>query len=229
MKTPITLSCLLTLALSISSPSYGQSFNEWNGYLEAKAFYKKGEIDSAAKRLILIAEHHSFLTIDSLTYNFPDSIELFRFAINRFRKRDEAMQRPLRPRLAELMDSIYKEDQKGRTIFDGLHNADDQSNYRYMDSIHSIYGFMSESELGFYGSQAQFLVIQHSPLEKMEKWFPVLTKAVDEGVMEMWCYAWMYDRMQVYKGKKQLYGSQQGFAIEDEEGLLKRRIRFGIL
>jgi hypothetical protein len=229
MKTPITLSCLLTLALSISSPSYGQSFNEWNGYLEAKAFYKKGEIDSAAKRLILIAEHHSFLTIDSLTYNFPDSIELFRFAINRFRKRDEAMQRPLRPRLAELMDSIYKEDQKGRTIFDGLHNADDQSNYRYMDSILSIYGFMSASELGFYGSQVQFLVLQHSTLEKMEMWFPALTKAVDEGVMEMWCYAWMYDRMQVYKGRKQLYGSQQGFAIEDEEGLLKRRIRFGIL
>ncbi|MFN5477622.1 MAG: hypothetical protein ACK484_13620, partial [Sphingobacteriales bacterium] len=81
MKTPIALSCLLTLALSISSPSYGQSFNEWNGYLEAKTFYKKGEIDSAAKRLILIAEHHSFLTIDSLKNNFPDSIDLFRFAI----------------------------------------------------------------------------------------------------------------------------------------------------
>ena len=229
MKTPLQLSVLLTLAMHIYSPSYGQSFSEWDGYLEAKAFYKKGEIDSAAKRLILIAEHNSFLTIDSLTYNFPDSIELFRFAMERFRKRDQAMQRPLRPRLAALMDSIYKEDQKGRTIFDGLHNADDQSNYRYMDSILSIYGFMSESELGFYGSQAQFLVLQHSTLEKMEKWFPALTKAVDEGVMEMWCYAWMYDRMQVYKGKKQLYGSQQGFAIEDEEGLLKRRIRFGIL
>ncbi|MFN9492432.1 MAG: hypothetical protein ACK57D_05190 [Sphingobacteriales bacterium] len=229
MKTPIALSCLLTLALSISSPSYGQSFNEWNGYLEAKTFYKKGEIDSAAKRLILIAEHHSFLTIDSLKSNFPDSIDLFRFAIERFRKRDQAMQRPFRPRLAALMDSIYKEDQKGRTIFDGLHNADDASNYRFVDSILSIHGFMSESELGFYGSQTQFLVIQHSTLEEMEKWFPVLTKAVDEGVMPMWCYAWMYDRMQVYKGKKQLYGSQEGIPIEDEAGLLKRKIRFGIL
>jgi hypothetical protein len=181
MKTPIALSCLLTLALSISSPSYGQSFNEWNGYLEAKTFYKKGEIDSAAKRLILIAEHHSFLTIDSLKNNFPDSIDLFRFAIERFRKRDQAMQRPFRPRLAALMDSIYKEDQKGRTIFDGLHNADDASNYRFVDSILSIHGFMSESELGFYGSQTQFLVIQHSTLEEMEKWFPVLTKAVVKG------------------------------------------------
>lgn len=229
MKTPLIFSGLLTLTLCISILGYGQSFNEWDGYLEAKVFYKKGEIDSAGKRIILIAEHHRFLSLDSLTNNFPDTIELFRFAMERFRKRDQAMQRPLRPELAVLMDSIYHEDQKGRTIFDGLQKADDLSNYRFVDSILSAYGFMSESELGFYGSQAQFLVIQHSRLEQMEKWFPALTKAVDEGVMEMWCYAFMYDRIQMYKGKKQLYGSQQGFAIEDEDGLLKRKIRFGIL
>lgn len=131
MKTPLLFSGLLTLNICISSLGYGQLFNEWEGYLEAKVFYKKGEIDSPAKRLILIAEHHRFLTIDSLTNNFPDSIELFRFAMERFRKRDQAMQRPLRPELAALMDSIYKEDQKGRTIFDCLGNADDPSNYRF--------------------------------------------------------------------------------------------------
>lgn len=178
--------------------------------------------------MILIAEHHRFLTIDSLTNNFPDSIELFRFAMERFRKRDQAMQRPLRPELAALMDSIYKEDQKGRTIFDCLGNADDPSNYRFVDSILSIYSFMSESELGFYGSQAQFLVIQHGTLEEMKKWFPDLSKAVDEGIVGMWCYAWMYDRIQIYSGKKQLYGSQIG-PVDDPEELLKRRIRFGIL
>lgn len=226
MKTPFRHYALGLLLISLTARA--QSFNEWEGYLEAKAFYKKGEIDSAAKRLILIAEHHRFLTIDSLTNNFPDSVELFRFATERFRKRDQAMQRPLRPRLAAVMDSIYHEDQIGRTIFDGLHKADDLSNYRFVDSILSIYGFMSESELGFYGAQAQFLVIQHSPLEEMQKWFPVLTRAVDEGIMEMWCYAWMYDRIQIYSGKKQLYGSQIG-PVDDPEGLLKRRIRFGIL
>jgi hypothetical protein len=228
MNTPLAISTLLFLNLFISSPGYSQSFNEWDGYLEAKAFYKKGEIDSTAKRLILIAEHHSFLTIDSLTNNFPDSIELFRFAMERFRKRDQATQRPFRPKLAALMDSIYYEDQKGRTIFDGLHNADDESNYRFVDSVLSKHGFMSESELGYQGAQAQFLVIQHSPRDHMEKWFPAIQKAVDEGILYLSDFALMYDRIQIYRGKKQLYGTQIG-AVEDPEGLQKRKIRFGIL
>jgi hypothetical protein len=51
---------------------------------------------------------------------------------------------------------------------------------------------------------------------------------VDEGILYLSDFALMYDRIQIYSGKKQLYGTQIG-AVEDPEGLQKRKIRFGIL
>ena len=82
-----------------------------------------------------------------------------------------------------------------------------------------------------------WLIIQHSAVAIQEKYLPILQRAADQGEMQKTNMALLIDRIRVYKGQKQLYGTQvkmeangqKSFdAIEDEKNVNKRRAEVGL-
>jgi hypothetical protein len=89
-----------------------------------------------------------------------------------------------KPKLAKVLDSIYVLDQSTRSMSDlALKNIVDAKKSQITsqllpDSVYAIYGWLSESEVGSKASLCQFLVIQHSDLQTLQKWVPAVQKAV---------------------------------------------------
>lgn len=79
-------------------------------------------------------------------------------------------------------------------------------------------GWPKYSEVGKDFSSAAFLIVQHQNPDStrlMKRYLKLIKKAVKEGEWDADCYALLYDRIQVYHGKKQLYGTQ---GITDKNG-----------
>lgn len=99
-------------------------------------------------------------------------------------------------------------------------------------------GWPTTIKVGRWGAATAFLVIDHSPREVMEKYFPLLEDAAKKGEASMSNYATMKDRVLVNRGAKQIYGTQkywdekQGkfvfFPIEDEKKVNKLRKEVGL-
>lgn len=111
-------------------------------------------------------------------------------------------------------------------------------NERELDSIINIKGWPKISQVGSTATGVAFLIIQHSTLEKQEKYLPIIKKLCEQGEANWSDYAYMYDRIQVSENKKQLYGSQlkyndetkqyELYPIEDEKNVDKRRAEMGL-
>jgi hypothetical protein len=93
-------------------------------------------------------------------------------------------------------------------------------------------GWPTISRVGKYGAGTAFLVMDHSPVDIMEKYLPFLEQAARAGEASLADFATMKDRVLVNRGKKQLYGTQKYrdqlgkavfFPIEDETNVNKRR------
>jgi hypothetical protein len=83
-----------------------------------------------------------------------------------------------------------------------------------------------------------WLIIQHAPLAKQEQYFPFIDAAAQKGEMHKSSWALMVDRIRMYKGQPQIYGSQlvrdeisggrKFHEIEDEANVNKRRAEVGL-
>ena len=134
---------------------------------------------------------------------------------------------------SELIDSLLKrklelirvEDQTLRLLLPEVNkkfepNSDERKFFRRLiaeqDSICEIkvteildkYDWISSDRVGYFANQTLWLVIQHAPLETQEKYLPKLRESVENGKSEGWYLAFLEDRILMYKGEKQLYGSQ---------------------
>jgi len=113
-----------------------------------------------------------------------------------------------------------------------------ERNQLELDSIIGIYGWPKISAVGHYASNSAFLIVQHSTLEKQEKYLPDIKLLCEQKECEWQSYALMYDRIKVGQGLPQLYGSQitynyvthkyEFFPIEDEINVNKRRAEVGL-
>ena len=111
----------------------------------------------------------------------------------------------IKTELLPALDTLYNEDQSLRIKFGELITS--KAPQKAIDSIHTIikqkdsiniikvtkilnqYGWLGPQDVGFKGSMALFLVIQHADLKTQQKYLPMIKKAEKEG-------------------KKQIYGSQ---------------------
>jgi hypothetical protein len=209
-----TLLTTLIIALGLQAPA--QEGTEFDFFVQAHDFMDKGQKDSAYRILVLLTDHHTYFTCDTLANAFPAFARDNAAIMKRCANRDRYNQMPLRPALARIMDSIWQDDQLGRSMLGGI--ANDASNYRVVDSILSKHGFMGRGELGERGVEAQFLVIQHSSLDEMEKWYPKLKEAVLDGRLQLLDLALFEDRMLMYKGQPQQYGTQ--YMVDQKTGIL---------
>jgi hypothetical protein len=155
--------------------------------------------------------------------------------------------------IRDILDVVRIEDQSHRVKLNEMmktHNARSEeikNQWRIIlkkDSINIVKvkaildkeGWLGPEEIGLYGNQTLFLVIQHSDLKTQEKYLPMLRNAVEYKKASAIDLALLEDRIAVRKGNKQIYGSQVGgepghyfvFPIEDPDNLDHRRINIGL-
>ena len=155
----------------------------------------------------------------------------------------------------ELME-ILKLDQNLRIALDTLENmydweSEDVQNtweqIHYNDSVNLIrieanigeHGWPTRSLVGEEFVDVPFLVLQHcGDVEKMEKYLPFIKEAVEREDLEKQSFALFIDRIKMFKGEKQIYGTQLSYdnetrelvlyPVEDETNLNQRREEMGL-
>lgn len=137
------------------------------------------------------------------------------------------------PKLKTELRSIFEKDQGFRELFGGnvtetrknellqklgiseydfrenereLFKENDSINLLRIESIIKKYGYPGKSMVGEPENETVWFVIQHS--NKIDKYFPLIKKAGKNGELDPIKVAMMEDRMLMYQGKEQLYGSQ---------------------
>jgi hypothetical protein len=115
---------------------------------------------------------------------------------------------------------------------------EDAANLKQLEAIMNRIGWPTATKVGKRGANTAFLIIDHSPREIMEKYFPLLESAAKKGEASLSDYAVMQDRILVNRGKKQIYGTQKYwdekqnkfvfFPIEDEKNVNARRKEVGL-
>ena len=132
----------------------------------------------------------------------------------------------LNKELVAILDSLYHEDQKHREESQVLEkkygwnskevqdvwkiiNVKDSINLIKVEKILAEYGWLGADVVGVQGNKTLFLVIQHSPDNKVQqKYLPMMREAVKKGNADSKGLALLEDRVALGEGEKQIYGSQ---------------------
>jgi hypothetical protein len=134
--------------------------------------------------------------------------------------------------LESLLDSIKKNDQKYR--FDSGNNLVkqrelDKSNLVKIDSLYDHYKtYIGKTIAGEEYSTVMWLVIQHSELAVMERYLPVINKAVKEGELAVTPLKFLLDRIYSIKYKYQFFGSQKGVPLADTDKIEAIRAKYAV-
>ena len=93
----------------------------------------------------------------------------------------------------------------------------DSRNKIKITSILEKYGWIGKSKIGEKASDGIFYIVQHTDLEFLEKYFPQFKKQTDKGEASAKLCGMMEDRLLMWKGKKQIYGSQASNALRSDK------------
>lgn len=99
----------------------------------------------------------------------------------------------------------------------------DNDNQKRMTRYLQRYGWPDAHIYGAKAAKAPFLVIQHAPQEYMEHHIHYLRDAVCIGRARRTTLAFMQDRLLLYRGKKQIYGTQYAYDFAEGEMHLEPR------
>ncbi|MEM9934100.1 MAG: DUF6624 domain-containing protein [Bacteroidota bacterium] len=117
----------------------------------------------------------------------------------------------------------------------------DALNQREVIQILDTYGWLPLSAVGEKAATSLFLVIQHADVAIMEKYYPLIKVQAEQQEANPMYVAMMQDRILMYQGKRQIYGSQASsrpssnnkgkesfiWPIEDPDGVNERRKAVG--
>ncbi|MFN7115286.1 MAG: DUF6624 domain-containing protein [Saprospiraceae bacterium] len=237
----------------------GDKGNVNDRYNAACSWALAGQPDSAFVQLFRIAEKGNYTNYNHLTkdsdLNSLHSDERWKKVTALVLQNKEKAEANLNKPLVAELETIYEEDQKYRRMIDsidrnfGMESPEMQQLWKIIaekDSINLIkvskildqYGWLGPDVVGAQGSVTLFLVIQHSPLEVQLKYVPLLREAVKNGKANAANLALLEDRILMFQGKKQLYGSQLRMnqqtgkyelaPIEDPKNVDKRRAEVGL-
>ena len=128
-------------------------------------------------------------------------------------------------KLIASLDTIFQNDQRYRLQSDSVTkrfghsskeiiqlisiiNLNDSLNLIKVKDIIDKYGWLGEDVIGATGNRALFLVIQHADIVTQEKYLPILREAVKNSRATGSQLALLEDRINIRRGRKQIYGSQ---------------------
>lgn len=153
--------------------------------------------------------------------------------------------------LAKELEEIYDIDQSIRSIdWDTISSPEasvafsmkvmalDSVNQTKVIPILEQHGWLPRSKVGDKAAKAIFYVVQHSNLATIEKYLPQMEQLAKHGEASATDAAKMRDRLLMFQGKKQIYGTQTAgwvraeggqviWPIEDVKNVNKRRKEVG--
>lgn len=114
-----------------------------------------------------------------------------------------------------------------------------EKNNARMREIVERHGWPGRALVGEDGCEAAWLVVQHAVLEPdfQRRCLPLLERAVAEGDAPAWQLAYLTDRVLMFEGREQIYGTQylptEGgksvvYKLADPEGVDERRRAAGL-
>jgi hypothetical protein len=123
------------------------------------------------------------------------------------------------------LDSLYCEDQKGRTLsmylrmnrLPGTHDVcsynldsiSDLSNRTIVDKIYTEYGFPTVAEVGERGNQVlPYLILHARDTTFQNLYLPIVQKACEDQLIRWDYYAMLYDKISIVRSGRQRYGTQ---------------------
>lgn len=195
-----------------------------------------------------VLRSHDFPELDSLRYSDLGKTTLARIET-------AAVEAGFNFKLSEELNMLREQDQKFRRSNDEYRSKYVQdspeyqqflSDWRRSDSLCLLrveaiiqqFGYPGKTLVGGEMQDVAWLIIQHAPLEKQERYFPLIEAAVQKDELQKSCWAMLLDRIRMYRGQPQVYGSQvvrdeatggwKFHEIEDESNVNKRRAEVGL-
>jgi hypothetical protein len=116
-------------------------------------------------------------------------------------------------------------------------NEIDARNLARMREIVARYGWPDRALVGLDGTEAAFLLLQHSPYDFQKMLLPRIYRAYRAGQLTGQDYALLSDRVQIREGKPQVYGTQvvgwhdkepDFYPIENAPHVDRRRAKIGL-
>lgn len=132
----------------------------------------------------------------------------FRFSLDSIMELDQK----IRKQISEAMESDTPLPSR---IFKEMEEVD-SSNQVWLKMKLDKYGWPEKSKIGEKASRAVFLVIQHAELPDIEKYYPQLNSLAENWEASKVHAAMMLDRMLMYQGKKQVYGTQASSLLRED-------------
>jgi hypothetical protein len=93
----------------------------------------------------------------------------------------------------------------------------DRRNKAKIEAMLEKHGWIKKSKIGEKASEAIFYAVQHTDLEFLEKYFPQFKKLAEIGEASPTQCAMMEDRLLMWKGKKQIYGTQSSDRLRSDK------------
>ena len=123
------------------------------------------------------------------------------------------------------LDSLYCEDQKGRTLsmylrsnrlpdfsnncnheFDSLHEANHHS---IVDRLYTAHGFPTVADVGERGNKVlPYMILHTADTFFQNRYLPIVQKACEEQLISWEYYAMLYDKINIVRNGHQRYGTQ---------------------
>jgi hypothetical protein len=178
--------------------------------------------------LILITLLHSCSQTNQQTA-IKTNYDSLRTVLEKMVDRDQSIRRVL-------VDSIGIDSPNAGPFINEMMNID-ADNQKSIRLILNRYGWIEQSKIGTKAAEAFFYSIQHSDTTLMIKWFPEFKRLADIGEADKVECAMMEDRLLMWKGEKQIYGTQATvfrddkkvaiWPIEDSKNVNERRKKIG--
>ncbi len=122
--------------------------------------------------------------------------------------------------LVSLINEIQSNDIKfrfGKSDFSKQSPLDEQ-NQKLIDSLLSKYNtYIGKTLVGNKFESTMWAVIQHSNIEMMEKYLPIIQNAVENKELDIVPFRMLIDRIYSRKEGYQIFGSQQGVKLASEK------------
>ena len=217
-------------------------------YNAAVAFGQIKNADTVIYYIDRLANRVKFYEIERIekeeAFNFLVKNEKWLAICEKIRKNGEKLNFPLLRELEKINDddqSVRGGKSKDDENYAQRQHEMDAQNLIKIEAILQKYGWLGEDVVGNKGNNSFFSVLQHSEPKTMEKYLPVIRKAATEKKAKPSQLALFEDRVNMYQGKKQVYGSQirftynddgsrkcEVYAIEDPINVDKRRTEIGL-
>lgn len=139
-----------------------------------------------------------------------------------------------RKKLSKLVKKGKRNSKKFNENLEKIISIDRQNTARIREIVQQ-YGWPTFDLVGEQASNCAWLLVQHADRNPLVQMYclPLLKEAVDQGQANPSNYAYLYDRVQIAKGEKQLYATQSTtnnglskghfYPIADESNVQKRR------